>query len=243
MVKNCVLGGLLCVVASGCGANLNTVNSLAPSAVAAPASLSGGGQFAVQSIGSCPDGNAPGWLTPWVKGTTVRLRWSEVAPNIEYHVIVQRYDVTNKYIPVENGNFFTNGTWSELTLSPGRYEGMIQTRSCGKSMGPWSQSLQFSVDDDDSTSGEAPLQSGESSEGQRVFPGQSLTDSTGAIWTLGAEGQPGTYQVLRNGVIDQGTFASQLKYHNHTVYLFAHDGNWYQYLGGGNWASVGPGEP
>ena len=111
-------------------------------------------------------------------------------------------------------------------------------------MGPWSEELQFSVEGNDSTSGEAPSQSGESPEGQRVFPGQSLTDSTGTVWTLGAEDQPGTYQVLRNGVnLDQGTFASQLKYHNHTVYLFAHDGNWYQYLGGGNWANVGPSEP
>ena len=51
MVKNCVLGGLLCVAAAGCGANMNTVDSLAPSAVAAPSLLGGGGQFAVQSIG------------------------------------------------------------------------------------------------------------------------------------------------------------------------------------------------
>ena len=185
----------------------------------------------------------PNWLQTWTKGSTARLRWTEVAPGIEYHVVVERQDVTNTYVPAGD-LFVTNQTWTELTLSEGRHRARIQTRSCGRFMGPWSEELQFSVEGEPSNdSSEAPSQSGESAEGQRAFPGQSLTDSTGAVWTLGAQGQPGTYQVLRNGVIDQGTFASQLKYHNHTVYLFAHDGNWYQYLGGGNWASVGPGEP
>ena len=67
MVKNCVLGGLLCVVASGCGANMNTVNSLAPSAVAAPSSLSDGGQFALQLIRIMPQRQRSDLQMPWVK--------------------------------------------------------------------------------------------------------------------------------------------------------------------------------
>jgi hypothetical protein len=245
MVKNCVLGGLLCVAAAGCGANMNTANSLAPSAVSAPSSFSGGGQFALQSIGSCPNGNAPGWLTPWVKGTTVRLRWSEVAPNIEYHVVVQRYDVTNKYMPVENGNFFTSGTWAELTLSPGRYEGMIQTKSCGTNMGPWSQSLQFSVDEEDQLQVDIESQqTHESVEGTKVPAGSggSLVDASNVVWTFGVEDLPGIHQVVRGGV-PTSRWGSFLKYHAHSVYDLDIDGHWYVWDGIGEWVDTGTTEP
>jgi hypothetical protein len=166
----------------------------------------------------------------------------EVAPNIEYHLVVRRYDVTNKYMPVENGNFFTIGTWAELTLSPGRYEGMIQTKSCGTYMGPWSQSLQFSVDDDQQPQVETP-QTTESVEGTKIAAGSggSLVDASNVVWTFGIEDLPGIHQVVRGGVPTSG-WGSFIKYHAHSVYDLAVDGHWYVW-NGTDWVDTGTTEP
>src|SRR5690349_3109173 len=97
-IRRAVVTGMLCAIAAGCGA-ATPANQLSPSSVTPIApSVSGGTapQLSAQSIGSCPDGNAPGWLQTWTKGSSARLRWTEVAPTIEYHVVVERYDVTNQ---------------------------------------------------------------------------------------------------------------------------------------------------
>jgi hypothetical protein len=201
-----------------------------------------------QSIGSCPDGNAPSWLQTWTSGTTARLRWTEVAPTIDYHVVVERYDVTNQYVPVDNGNVWThNTTWAELTLSEGRYRAKVQTMSCGKAMGPWSEMLQFSVEGTDAPATSDPEPNRESAEGTKVFPGsgQSVIDALGAVWTFGAPVGDGFYQILRNGVYTEG-WGLQIKYHNHTVYHLGHDdANWYMWTpeGSFSWTAVGPSEP
>ena len=150
MVKRFVIG-VFCVMAAGCGAT-TPATEIGPSAIA-PLASSGGettDRLSAQSIGSCPDGNAPSWLQTWTHGSTARLRWTEVAPGVDYHVIIERYDVTNRYVPVENGDVWTrSATFVELTLSEGRYRAKVQTMSCGKFMGPWSEVLQFSVEGTD----------------------------------------------------------------------------------------------
>jgi hypothetical protein len=231
------------VIAAGCGATTET-NQLGPSAVTPPPSIGEStGRLAVQSIGSCPDGNAPSWLQTWTSGTTARLRWTEVAPTIDYHVVVERYDVTNQYVPVENGNVWThNTTWAELVLSEGRYRAKIQTMSCGKFMGPWSEPLQFSVEGIDAppTADLGPAQ--ESSEGTKLFSGSgSIVDGSGDVWTFGVEVSPSFRQILRDGSFMHG-LGSQLKYHNHTVYHLGTDGHWYMF-NGTDWTDVGTSEP
>jgi hypothetical protein len=174
-----------------------------------------------------------------------------VAPNIVYHLVVQRYDVTNKYLTVENGDFLTSGrTWAELTLIAGRYRALIQTKSCGQYMGPWSEDIQFSVDGGPERDNPTPNSSDiigsqvqESAEGTKVFPNSvdSLIDSVGAVWTFGSEVIPGIYQVLQGGAYTGGG-GSVLKYHNHLVYHLGSDGNWYFWNGSG-FSGVGPIEP
>jgi hypothetical protein len=232
------------VMIAGCGETTPS-NQIGPTAVS-PLSTSGEstGRIAAQSIGSCPDGNAPSWLQTWTRGSTARLRWTEVAPEIDYHVVVERYDVTNQYLPVENGNFWThNTTWAEVSgLSEGRYRAKVQTMSCGKFMGPWSEMLQFSVEGIDAPATGDPGASEESAEGTKAFPESgSLTDSSDAVWTFGAHIEGAFYQVMRNGVFTHG-LASQLKYHNHAVYHLGGDGNWYVW-DGSSWTSVGSTEP
>ena len=242
MLRRCVVWGVLCVIAAGCGGTTET-NQLGPSVVTPPPSIGEStDRIAPQSIGSCPDGNAPSWLQTWTKGTTARLRWTEVAPTIDYHVIVERYDVTNQYIPVDNGNVWThNTTWAELNLSEGRYRAKVQTMSCGKFMGPWSEMLQFSVEGNDPPAIADSGTPGESADGTTASPGQSLTDSTGAVWSFGFQVDGAFYEVLRNGA-DTFGWGSQLKYHNHAVYHHGSDGNWYVWTGA-SWSGVGPTEP
>jgi len=171
-----------------------------------------------------------------------------VAPVIEYHVVVERYDVTNRFVQVENGDVFVvNQTWAELTLSEGRYRARIQTRSCGRLMGPWSDDLVFSVEGNERppVSDEVPpSSSGESAEGTTVPSASGLTTASGHVWTLGAvlTTPYGTArEVAEDGSVFDGVWATQLKYHNHGVYLHGPDGNWYLALGG--WINVGPAEP
>jgi hypothetical protein len=225
------------VIAAGCGGTTET-NQLGPSAVAPPPSSGEStARIAAQSIGSCPDGNAPSWLQTWTKGTTARLRWTEVAPTIDYHVVVERYDVTNQYVPVDNGNVWThNTTWAEVTVPEGRYRAKVQTMSCGKFMGPWSEMLQFSVEGNDPPPNNEPTTPHESAEGTKVFPesGQGLIDSTGATWSFGAPVGPpvnsSVHLVLRNGEV--AGWGSQLKYHNHGVYTLGQDGvTWWLWTG------------
>jgi hypothetical protein len=248
MLRRFVITTAVCTVAAACGA-ANPSQEVGPSVVTTIApSTSGGTQLEARSIGSCPDGNAPNWLQPWTKATTARLRWTEVAPVIDYHVIVERYDVTNTYVPVENGNVMVSNTnWLELTLSEGRYRARIQTKSCGRYMGPWSEDLQFSVDGDEK--GTLPGNAAtftESAEGARVFPntGQSITDATGTVWTFGTEVMPGFYQILRNGVFTNG-WGEQMKYHNHALYHLGEvsgaAGPWYVW--NGDWTFIGTTEP
>jgi hypothetical protein len=232
------------VIIAGCGETTPS-NQIGPTAVS-PLQSSGDatGRIAAQSIGSCPDGNAPSWLQTWTRGSTARLRWTEVAPTIDYHVVVERYDVTNQYLPVENGNLWTHSTtWAEVSgLSEGRYRAKVQTMSCGKFMGPWSEMLQFSVEGNDPPPSGDPGTPQESAEGTKAFPpGQSLIDSSGAVWTFGAPVGDGFYQVFRDGVFMFG-LASQMKYHNHAVYHLGGDGNWYVW-DGASWTGVGPTEP
>jgi hypothetical protein len=246
MFRRSVACGVLCVITVGCGASTPT-NEVGPSAITLSASDGDvTRRMVTQSIGSCPDGNAPSWLQTWTHGTTARLRWTEVAPVIDYHVIVKRYDVTNQYVPVENGDLWThNTTWTELTLSEGRYLAQVQTMSCGKYMGPWSETLQFSVEGNDAgpAPDDPPAPPTESAEGTRVFPdsGQSLIDSTGAVWTFGIEVVPPFHQILRNGVFVLG-WGTQLKYHNHGIYHSGGGGEWYLW-NGSSWTDVGPTEP
>ena len=247
-IRRSVVTGLLCAIAAGCG-EANPANQLSPSSVTttAPSVSSGANPKLVsQSIGSCPDGNSPSWLQTWTKGSTARLRWTEVAPSIEYHVRVERYDVTNNYVPVGDGDLFVvNQTWTELTLSEGRYRAKIQTRSCGRYMGPWSEELLFSVEGNESNDTNQAPTSGESAEGATALPGQSLTDSSGDIWTLGSYvwPAPGFYDVERNGVYVYGGWGSMLKYHNHQVYHLEADGHWYIPDGSGWWTNMGTGTP
>src|SRR5262245_63913822 len=232
----------LCVIAPSSGAS-NPVTQLGPSTVTTTASLldDANTRLVPQSIGSCPDGNSPSWLQTWTKGSTARIRWTEVAPNIEYHVVIERYDVTNAFVPVDNGNvFLANQTWLELTLSEGRYRAKIQTRSCGKFMGPWSDELAFSVEGNDApVSNDAPPANGESAEGTKVPSNESLQDASGNVWTLGDENEDGARQVLMNGSDAGGAYALVLKYHNHSVYAKGASGNWYVF-GSGGWSLVGP---
>jgi hypothetical protein len=161
---------------------------------------------------------------------------------------VERYDVTNQYVPVDNGNVWThNTTWAELTLSEGRYRAKVQTMSCGKNMGPWSDMLQFSVEGIDPPPNNQPAISQESAEGTSVFPesGQSLIDSSGAVWTFGDQISGAFYRVLRNGALTCGlgcAIGSQLKYHDHAVYHHGNDDDWYVW-DGSVWVNVGPTEP
>ena len=245
MLRRCVVWGVLCVIAAGCGGTTET-NQLGPSAVTSPPS-SGEltGRIAAQSIGSCPDGNAPSWLQTWTNGTTARLRWTEVAPTIDYHVVVERYDVTNQYVPGENGNVWThNTTWAELMLGEGRYRAKVQTMSCGQFMGPWSETLQFSVEgiDPPATGDSGPPQ--ESAEGTKVFPGsgKSLIDSSGDAWSFGAPVDSSNSRVLRNG-LDMNGWGSQLKYHDHGVYHLGGDGIHWWLWNGTSWELVGTTEP
>ena len=244
-IKGCGLTAWLCVMAAGCSTS-NLANQVSPSAVTNGAPSVGSEQnpqLVMQSIGSCPDGNAPSWLQTWTKGSTARLRWTEVAPGLEYHVIVERYDVTNSYVAVSDGNLFVvNQTWAEVTLSEGRYRARVQTRSCGHFMGPWSEPLQFSVEGNEPpNSDDAPPVSGESAEGTKVPNNASLTDASGNVWTLGALDGDGKRPIVLNG----GTLpvsAVELKYHNHAVYAHGISGDWWLYSGG-VWINVGPAEP
>jgi hypothetical protein len=251
-IRRCAITAWLCAIAAGCGAS-NPVGQLSPSAVTTTGSSVSGAttqQLSAQSIGSCPDGNSPTWLQTWTKGGTARLRWTEVAPNIEYHVVVEHYDVSNKFVPVENGNFFVvNQTWAEMTLSEGRYRAKIQTRSCGRFMGPWSDELSFSVEGNEvptvpPPTNEAPTPSGESAEGTLVPSAANLTTASGDVWTLGAPLSTPygpAFEVALNGVVFDGVWATQLKYHDHNVYLHGPDGHWY--LAQGGWIDVGTVEP
>ena len=254
-IRRCAITACLCAIAAGCGA-ANPASQLNPSSVTTSApSVSGGTtpRLEAQSIGACPDGNAPTWLQTWTKGGTARLRWTEVAPNIEYHLVVERYDVSNNFIVVENGNFFvTNQTWAELSLPEGRFRAKIQTRACGRMMGPWSDELTFSVEGNEPpptppvpTSELPPLPSGESAEGTRVPSASSITEASGNVWTLGAVVSTpfgAANEVAENGIVFSGVWATQLKYHNHSVYLHGPDGNWYL-ASGGSWVNVGSSEP
>jgi hypothetical protein len=232
------------VIAAGCGGTTET-NQLGPSAVAPPPSNGeSAGRIAAQSIGSCPDGNAPAWLQTWTHGTTARLRWTEVAPTIDYHVAVERYDVTNQYLPVENGNLWThNTTWAELTLSEGRYRAKVQTMSCGKFMGPWSEMLQFSVEGIDAPTTDDSGPPHESAEGTKIFPGSShsLIDASGDAWSFGAPVNAVVNEVLRNGV--EVGWGSQLKYHNHGVYTLGQDSATWWFWNGTFFENAGTTEP
>ncbi len=257
-IRTYAITACLCAIAAGCGA-ANPASELNPSSVTTTAPSVGGAttpRLEAQSIGSCPDGNSPTWLQTWTKGNTARLRWTEVAPDIDYHLIVERYDVSNNFIVVENGNFFvTNQTWAELKLPEGRFRARIQTRACGRMMGPWSDELTFSVEGNEPppnvpvpnvpvVTSDVPPPSGESAEGTFVPSAPSLTEASGNVWTLGAvlSTPYGTArEVAENGYVFPGVWATQLKYHNHGVYLHGPDGNWY--LADGGWISVGPSEP
>jgi hypothetical protein len=250
-IRRYAITACLCAIVAGCGA-ANPASELNPSSVTTTAPLVIGAttpRLEAQSIGSCPDGNAPTWLQTWTKGGTARLRWTEVAPNIDYHIVTERYDVTNRFVAVDNGNFFvTNQTWAEVMLGEGRYRAKIQTRACGQLMGPWSDELSFSVEGNEPppvSDAVPPPPSGESPEGTRVPSGPSITDASGDVWTLGAVVSTpfGTArEVARNGIVFPGVWATQLKYHNHGVYLHGPDGNWYL-ASGGAWINVGPSEP
>jgi len=159
-------------------------------------------------------------------------------------VVIERYDVTNTFVPVDNGNVFVaNQTWLELTLSEGRYRAKIQTRSCGKFMGPWSEELAFSVEGADApVPNETPIPGGESAEGTKVPNSPSLRDGSGNVWTLGADNGSGARQVLINGGDAGGAYAVVLKYHDHSVYAEGISGNWYVF-GSGGWSLYGPVEP
>jgi len=243
-IRRCGLTVWLCVMAAGCGTS-NLANQVSPSSVTTAAPSVGSGnnpQLVLQSIGSCPDGNSPSWLQTWTKGSTARLRWTEVAPGLEYHVIVERYDVTNRYVAVDGGDLFVvNQTWAEVTLSEGRYRARIQTRSCGHFMGPWSESLQFSVEGSEAPNANDAPTSGESAEGTKVPNSPSLTDASGNVWTLGAPDDEGKRPILMNGGA-LSVSAVELKYHNHAVYAHGISGDWWLYSGG-NWINVGPTEP
>jgi hypothetical protein len=170
---------------------------------------------------------------------------------IEYHVVVERYDVTNRFVAVENGDVFVvNQTWTEVTVPEGRYRAKIQTRACGRAMGPWSDELVFSVEGNEPRPSPPPSEtvespSGESAEGTKVPSASSITDASGEVWTLGAEVSTSfgaAHEVVRNGSVVSGVVATQLKYHNHTMYVHGPDGNWYM-SSGTDWISVGPSEP
>ena len=250
-LMRCAITACLCALAAGCGAS-NPATELSPSSVTPtmpPLSSATTPTLTAQSIGSCPDGNAPTWLQTWTKAGTARLRWTEVAPEIEYHVVVERYDVTNRFMPVDNGDLFVvNQTWAEVTVPEGRYRAKIQTRACGRAMGPWSDELIFSVEGNEpppSPPASETSPSGESAEGTKVPSAASITDASGDVWTLGAEvNTPHGIgrEVLRNGSAVEGVFANEMKYHNHSLYLHGPSGNWFQ-SSGTDWINVGPTEP
>jgi hypothetical protein len=248
-IKRCAITVWLCAIAAGCGGSNPQVS---PSSVKTAAPLIGGDATAprlgVQSIGSCPDGNAPSWLQTWTKGTAARLRWTEVAPEIEYHVVIERYDVSNTFVPVENGDFFiANQTWAERTLGEGSYRAKIQTRSCGHFMGPWSDELVFSVEGEEAAvvTPPPPPASSESPEGTKVGPATSITDASAVVWTLGAVVSTpfgNANEVARNGIVWSGVWATELKYHNHSVYIHGPDTHWYL-VSGASLIDVGTTEP
>lgn len=76
------------------------------------------------------------------------------------------------------------------------------------------------------------LPTGASPDGAAVPPEARITDSTGAVWSLGAElnGVPGVRYVTRNGQSTL-TYGRSLLYIGGSVYLLAADDVWYRWDG------------
>jgi hypothetical protein len=75
-----------------------------------------------------------------------------------------------------------------------------------------------------------------SPNGTRLPPATSITDNTGAVWTIAAD-----LTILRNGVDTSGG-GSQVLWYNGVIYAFGTDNQWYRW-DGANWIYYGPNDP
>jgi hypothetical protein len=64
-----------------------------------------------------------------------------------------------------------------------------------------------------------------------------ITDSAGAVWTIGAGGA-----ILRNGSQAAGGWGSQILWKSSTIYVLGTDSNWWQWTGSG-WLNIGAAHP
>lgn len=64
-----------------------------------------------------------------------------------------------------------------------------------------------------------------------------IVDTTGAIWTIGANGA-----ILRNSVQAANGWGSQILWKSGAIYVYGTDKNWWQWTGSG-WANVGSSKP
>jgi hypothetical protein len=78
---------------------------------------------------------------------------------------------------------------------------------------------------------------GTSADGTTVPPASQIIDSSGAVWTIGAN-----QMILRNAVQPAGGFGSKILWTGGTIYVLGTDGNWYRWTGG-DWSNVGPVQP
>ena len=78
---------------------------------------------------------------------------------------------------------------------------------------------------------------GTSADGTTVPPASQITDSSGAVWTIGAN-----QTILRNGSQAAGGLGSKILWSSSTIYVFGTDSNWWQWMGSG-WINVGPVQP
>jgi hypothetical protein len=78
---------------------------------------------------------------------------------------------------------------------------------------------------------------GTSADGTIVPPASQIIDSSGAVWTIGAN-----QTILRNGTQASGGLGSKILWTSGTIYVLGIDGNWWQWTGSG-WVNVGPVQP
>jgi hypothetical protein len=96
----------------------------------------------------------------------------------------------------------------------------------------WTESGWINVGPDEPGGG-----GGVSPNGTTVPPAAQIIDSSGAVWTIGAN-----QTILRNGSQAAGGLGSQILWTSGTIYVLGNDNDWYQWTGSG-WINVGPAQP
>lgn len=138
---------LLALLAAGCSQIQSPVTPTSTADIGGPL-----GQIATRftTRTECRNPSPEGlWADPKTNG--VILSWQSIGEAIDYHLILERRDVTNIYLPAGD---VTEDTLSRpfTHLPGGRYRAKIQSRSCG-AYGPFSDWLEFSIEGDEGPSG------------------------------------------------------------------------------------------